>query len=99
MKGDKSMNDIIESSTLILTDENGERQVYYKLSEFSIEGKDHTYVIYTDYSETEDRINIYYGKYEGDKVIEVKDKDDIEIILAYIEEIEEQITNDDFSED
>lgn len=92
------MNDNIESTTLILRDENGEKQVYYKLSEFSIDGKDDTFVIYTDYSETEDRINMYYGKYKGDKVIEVKDKDEIEIILTYMESLEEEIMNGDFGE-
>lgn len=90
------MNDNIESSTLILKDENGEKHVFYRLCEFSIEGKDDTFVIYTDYSETEDRINMYYGKYEDDKVVDVKDKDDIEIILTYIESLEEEMMNGDF---
>ena len=87
------MNDNIEDSTLILKDENGKEQVFYKLSEFSIEGKDDTFVIYTDYSETEDRINMYYGKYEGNKVIEVTDKEDEKIILTYLEAIEENINS------
>jgi len=92
------MNDKIESSTLILRDENGEKQVYYKLTEFSIDGKDDTFVIYTDYSTTEDRINMYYGKYKDDKIEEVTDKDDIEVILTYIEKLEEEIMNGDFGE-
>lgn len=88
------MNEIIENSTLILKDENGKENIYYKLSEFSIKGKDNTYVLYTDYSETEDGINIYYGMYDEENVVPVTEKNDIEIILNYIETIEEQIMNE-----
>ena len=89
------MHNITGNSTLILRDENNEKKVYYKLSEFSIEGKDNTYVVYTDYSETEEGINIYYGMYSDENVVPVTDKNDIEVILNYIEAIEEEIALED----
>lgn len=89
------MNGIIENSTLILKNEEGKKQIYYKLSEFNLDGKDNTFVLYTDYSEENGKVNIYYGMYEGENVVSVTDENDIKVILTYIETIEEEIMRDD----
>ena len=85
------MDGIIENSTLILKDKNEKKNVYYKLVEFNIDGKENTYIIYTDYQETLEGINLYYGQYEENNIVPVTDKNDIEVILNYIEVLEEEI--------
>ena len=78
-------------SSLVLENEQGEKKVYYKLSEFSIKGKNNNYILYTDYSKTDGKINIYYGILENHRMTQVTDENDIKIISNYIKSIEKDI--------
>ena len=87
------MDDTIKSTSIILKNENGEEKVYYKLSEFTIKNKENNYLLYTDYSKTDDRINIYYGIFENNILSPVTDENDVKIIKNYINRIENDIQN------
>lgn len=78
-----------------LENEEGKKMKYFVLSEFELEGRKDTYIIFTDNMPNEEGgINMYYGIVKGENKIEdVKDKKDIEEIEEYIAEIEEDIKN------
>lgn len=87
------MYDVEESASIMLKDENGKEKIYYKLSEFSINGKENEYILYTDYSKKEDVLNIYYGILEKNTIKPVTDEEDKITILKYIKKLDKDIAN------
>lgn len=74
-------------NSIIIKDAEGNEKIYYKLSEFNIEGKKENFLLYTDYSKTNDKLNIYYGIFENNEIEPVKDEEEKKIIIDYINRI------------
>ncbi len=82
-------------NTIELTNEKGEKKLYYILVKFNIEGKKDDYILFTDtVDKIEEGVNIYYAILKEDNKIEyVKDKKDIKEIEEYIKTIEDDFNN------
>lgn len=81
---------------LTIRNENGEQKNYHILVTFDIEVKNKSYVLYTDYSKNENgdlRVFVsIYNKYdEDDKLEEVVEQDEIDVIDEYIEKLQEDL--------
>ncbi len=81
---------------LIIRNENNEEKEFYILVTFDIEEKNKSFVIYTDYSESEEgNIRVYASIYnknnENDKLIPVTEKDEIDLINEYLIGLEKDI--------
>ena len=81
---------------LTIRNENGEQKNFHILVTFDIEAKNKSYVLYTDYSKNEKgdlRVFVsIYNKYdEDDKLEEVVEQDELEIIDNYIQRLQEDL--------
>lgn len=82
-----------------MANDEGEVIEFDIVTEFEIEGKEDTYILYTNYEKEDDgRIKLYYGILKEDKIEEVTDKKDIKDIEEYIDSIEEDIRNGVYSD-
>lgn len=81
---------------LTIKNENGEKKNFHILVTFDIEQKNKSYVLYTDYSKNENgdlRVFVsIYNKYdEDDKLEEVVEEDELDVIDEYIEKLQEDL--------
>ena len=81
---------------LIIKNEKGEEKEFSILVTFDIEQRNKSYVLYTDYSHTEDgNLKVYastYDKYDENDILgKVTEKDEIELIDNYLKELEEDL--------
>lgn len=81
---------------LTIRNENGEQKNFHILVTFDIEQKNKSYVLYTDYSKNENgdlRVFVsIYNKYdEDDKLEEVVEQDELDVIDDYIEKLQEDL--------
>lgn len=81
---------------LTIKNEKGEQKNFHILVTFDIEQRNKSYVIYTDYSKNENgdlRVFVsIYNKYdEDDKLEEVVEQDELELIDEYIEKLQEDL--------
>ena len=77
-----------------LVNNDGDELEFDIVTEFEIEGREDTYILYTNYEKEDDgRIKLYYGILREDKIEDVTDKKDIKEIEEYIDTIEEDLKN------
>ena len=81
---------------LTIKNEKGEQKNFHVLVTFDIEQKNKSYVLYTDYSKNENgdlRVFVsIYDKYdEDDKLEEVVEQDELDVIDEYIEKLQEDL--------
>lgn len=81
---------------LTIINEKGEQKNFYILVTFDIEEKNKSYVIYTDYSKTEDgNLRVFASTYnpydEDDKLEDIVEKDELEIIDNYLQTLQEDL--------
>ena len=78
---------------LIIKNEKGEEKKFHILLTFDIEERNKSYVIYTDYSKTEDdNLKVFasiYDKYdEVDKLEDIVEKDEIEVVNKILQDLQ-----------
>lgn len=81
---------------LTIRNEKGEQKNFHILVTFDIDQKNKSYVLYTDYSKNEDgdlRVFVsIYNKYdEDDKLEDVVEQDELNVIDEYIKKLQEDL--------
>ncbi len=81
---------------LTIRNEKGEQKNFHILVTFDIKQRNKSYVIYTDYSKNEDgdlRVFVsIYNKYdEDDKLEDVVEQDELNVIDEYIKKLQEDL--------
>lgn len=81
---------------LTIRNEKGEQKNFHILVTFDINQKNKSYVLYTDYSKNEDgdlRVFVsIYNKYdEDDKLEDVVEQDELNVIDEYIKKLQEDL--------
>ena len=81
---------------LRIVNEQGEEKEFYILFTFNIREKNKSYVVYTDYSTNESGnikvfSAIYHPEDENSKLEKVVEKDELELINKYLEQLTEDL--------
>lgn len=79
-----------------VVNEKGEEKEYSMLVTFDIESKNKSYVLFTDYSKTEDGyLNLYCKSYdktgESNALGNITDQEELDIINSYVKKIEDAL--------
>ena len=85
---------MIKNNKIIIINDNNEEKEYLILSRFNITNKKEQYILFTDKSfDKKNNMIIYSGILDGEKIREVKDKEDIALIDKYLNKIEQEMIN------